>query len=320
MCGGPVGHRAYDVLDLGGEFSQYVRAPLTYHRRVGTSDVIVDVQNGVPFFSTLWTRSPVVCRVHHVHGPQWRLRFSRGIAEVGWALERWAMPLAYRGRPFIAMSPSTALSLGSIGVAPASINVMLNGVDTLPEGAVHRSSEPLFVALGRLVPHKRVDLLLGAWEHVRPHTGGRLVIAGGGPELERLRALAGPGTEVRGAVSEAEKAELLGSAWLLVHGAMHEGWGIVVMEAAAHGTPTLAFDVPGVRDAVAADRTGVLVDDEAELVRQWIALAADPGRRAELGHAAQIRSRDFGWERTIDRFEGLLRATVDGVRATESPA
>jgi glycosyltransferase involved in cell wall biosynthesis len=320
MCGGPVGHRPYKVLDLGGEFSQYARAPVTYHRRVRRSDVIVDVQNGVPFFSPLWARSPVVCLVHHVHGPQWRLRFNRGVAEVGWALERWAMPLAYRRRPFIAMSPSTAESLDSIGVAAASVSVMINGVEMPPGGDVDRYAEPMFVALGRLVPHKRVELLLRAWERVRPVTGGRLVIAGGGPELDRLRALAGLHAEVLGPISEAEKAELLGKAWLLVHGAMHEGWGIVVMEAAAHGTPTLATSKASVRDAVVRDVTGVLVDDEDGLVRQWIALAADPERRSELGDAARARALDFGWAKTVDRFEGLLRSAVDAAPRAESLA
>ncbi len=310
ICGGPVGRHAYRVHDLGGEFEQYVRAPVAYRRRFRDTDVIVDVENGVPFFSPLWSGAPVVCLVHHVHGPQWRMRFNRAVAAVGWALERRAMPLVYRRARFIAMSPSTAAALQQIGVPERSINVLVNGVDIPSSNGDVRSPEPLFVALGRLVPHKRLDLLLRAWDRIRPQVGGRLVIAGGGPELERLRAIAGPGAEVVGPVSEAEKLRLLSRAWLLVHPAMHEGWGIVVMEAAAHATPTLAFDVPGVRDAVRRDVTGVLVDDEDAFVARWIELARDAPRREELGEAALARAHDFSWSRTVERFDEILRAAA----------
>jgi glycosyltransferase involved in cell wall biosynthesis len=307
MCGGPVGRRPYRVHSLGGRFAQYLRAPLAYARNFRDADVVVDVENGVPFFSPIWRRGPVVCLVHHVHGPQWRLHFNRVVAKVGWALERWAMPLAYRRAPFIAISPSTADSLQKIGVPESSINVMINGVDLAPDPSARRGEEPVFVALGRLVAHKRLDLLLRAWERVHASIGGRLVIAGGGPEYERLRAMAGPGAEVVGPVSEEEKQRLLGSAWLLVHPALHEGWGFVVVEAAAHSTPTLGFDVPGVRDAVQPDVSGVLVQDEEEFVERWIELAGDRARREELGRGARERAQQLSWSRTVDQFDELLR-------------
>ena len=310
LCGGPVAERPYAVRDIGGEFGQYVRAPLAYHRHRRDSDVIVDVENGVPFFAPLWSRAPVICLVHHVHGPQWRLRFNDAIAAVGWTLESRLMPRAYRRSPFIAMSPSTADGLRQIGVRERAINVMINGVDIAPDAGRARSPEPLFLALGRLVPHKRIDLLLRAWERVRPHTGGRLVVAGDGPELERLRSLAGEGAELRGAIPEDEKARLLSEAWLLVHPAMHEGWGIVVMEAAAHGTPTLAFDVPGVRDAVERGVTGALADDEDGFVRAWLALAADEQRRNAMGRAALARAHAFSWSATTERFDAILHSVV----------
>lgn len=307
MCGGPVGRRPYRVHSLGGRFAQYLRAPFAYACHSRDADVVVDVENGVPFFSPVWRRAPVLCLVHHVHGAQWQLHFNRVVARIGWALERWAMPLAYRRAPFVAVSPSTADSLRAIGVSASSINVIINGIDLAPTATARRGEEPVFVALGRLVAHKRLDLLLRAWEQVYPRIGGRLIIAGDGPQYERLRGMAGAGAEVVGAVSEEDKQRLLSSAWLLVHPAVHEGWGIVVMEAAAHATPTLAFNVPGVRDAVQPDVTGVLVEDEQAFVDRWLELAGDPARRDELGRGARERARGFSWSHTIDRFDALLR-------------
>jgi glycosyltransferase involved in cell wall biosynthesis len=275
-----------------------------HHRR---ARVVVDVENGIPFFSPLWRRGPVVCLVHHVHGPQWRLRFGRRVAALGWFLERWVMPRVYRRSLFLAVSASTAAALADLGVPAARVRVVTQGIDVRAGArAVAPSGEPLFVALGRLVPHKGVDRLLTAWREVHPVIGGRLVVIGDGPELAALRAREEPGVELRGHVDEDAKWALLEQAWFLVHGAHHEGWGIAVMEAAAVGRPTIGFDVPGLRDSVVDGVTGILVQHEHALAAAWTALAQDPERCARLGAAALERARAHGWDDTLDRVAAVL--------------
>jgi len=153
----------------------------------------------------------------------------------------------------------------------------------------------MFLSLGRLVPHKRIDLLLDLWERVRPETGGILVIAGDGPERARLSARASSGVSFTGPVSESQKNELLGRAWLLVHAALHEGWGSVIMEAAAAGTPTVGFDVPGVRDSVRSGVTGVVATTEDDFRRAWIGLARDETYRERLGRDAHAWAAEHTW-------------------------
>jgi hypothetical protein len=114
--------------------------------------------------------------------------------------------------------------------------------------------------------------------------------------------MAGPGVEFRGYVSDEEKERLLARAWLLVHSAHIEGWGLVVMEAARVGTPTLAFNVPGLRDSVADGESGTLAGTEEDFVERWIALASDPARRADLSAGARRRAAEFPWSRTVDQF------------------
>ena len=297
--------------DLGGTFTQYARAPIAHARHARRDDVLVDVANGIPFFSPLWRRRPVVCLVHHVHTDQWIMHFPRPVSAFGRWLELKAVPVVYRRSGFLAVSGSTADGLVGTGVRPEQIRVVLNGVDVPAAPVPARSAEPLFVALGRLVPHKRIDLLLRVWDEVRPTVGGRLVVAGDGLERQRLAARAGPGAEVVGRISEEEKHDLLSRAWLLVHAASHEGWGIVTMEAAVRGTPTLGFDVPGVRDAVVDGATGVLVSSPSELAARWRELAADPARRERLGAAARERALSCSWDATMDTFlETLAEAAA----------
>ncbi|MBO9531607.1 MAG: glycosyltransferase family 4 protein [Solirubrobacteraceae bacterium] len=307
MCGGPVGPRAYPVHQIGGTYSQYLRAPLAHARWMRGIDVLLDVQNGIPFFSPLWRRRPTVCLVHHVHTQQWAQHFPAPVAALGRTLEGSLMPAVYRRTPYVAVSPGTARDLGGLGIPTEQITVVPNGVDPF-EPTDARSSEPLFLALGRAVPHKRLDLLLRHWERVRPATGGKLVIAGDGPELPRLRALAAndPSVEFTGSISEDEKRRLLSSAWMLVHPASHEGWGMVVLEAGLGRTPTLAYDVPGLCDTVRDGITGRLVTTDDAFASAWIEMARAPEIRATLGDAARGWALGFTWDRTVARLERVL--------------
>src|SRR4029453_15185498 len=146
------------IVETGGTYAQYARAPFEYHRRFRGWDVVVDVENGVPFFSPLWRRGPIVCLVHHVHVDQWKMYFAPPVAWTGRVLERRVMPALYRRKLFVAVSRSTAESLAELGVDPARIRTIEMGCDPVTIRAP-RSTEPLFVALGRLVAHKGLDRL-----------------------------------------------------------------------------------------------------------------------------------------------------------------
>ena len=179
------------------------------------------------------------------------------------------MPRLYRSRSVVAVSDSTARALVSLGMPAANITVVHNGVDVadIGERTVSRADEPTFLAVGRLVPHKRFDLLLRAWAKVQPITGGRLLLAGEGPLRDDLAADLPPSTELLGRVTDEERRSLMEAAWFLVQPSRLEGWGLVVMEAAAASTPTLGFWAPGTSDAVVHGESGILVHTEASSSR-----------------------------------------------------
>jgi glycosyltransferase involved in cell wall biosynthesis len=267
--------------------------------------VVVEVCNGMPFLAPLWSRKPMVCMVNHVHTDLWALRFPPPLSTVGRFMEQRVMPWAHRRSLVLTVSASTALELQSLGVDGGRIRLLHNGVAPAgPPGP--RSSEPLFLALGRLAEYKRIDLLLRLWDRVRPVVGGRLVIAGDGPQRSYLESLAGPGVIFTGRVSEEEKHRLLRAAWLLVHPALIEGWGIVVTEAALRGTPAVGFDVPGLRDSVAHGQTGLLARTEAEFASAWAALALNQGRRAAMGAAARRRASQLRWSTAVHHFSAVI--------------
>ncbi|MEY2568960.1 MAG: hypothetical protein QOE35_3489 [Actinomycetota bacterium] len=311
VCGGPVESHDYRVIEAGERFSQYFKAPAAAMRHCRDADVMIDVANGMSYLTPLWRRRPSICFVNHVHTAQWSQWFNPTLAALGRTIERRVTPRLYRHRLFIAVSPSTADSLMKIGVRADQIRIVPNGVDVLQTPLADKSTEPLFVAVGRLVPHKRFHLLLPMWERVRATTGGRLVIVGEGPERERLEAMAGPGVEFTGYVSEEEKQRLYQQAWLLLHPAEFEGWGLVITEAGSAGTAALGFDVPGVRDSIAHGESGVVVSTPVEMAAEWLALTADPDRRRALEAGARSRAHAYSTTKTVDRFLEVAEEAVD---------
>lgn len=300
--------RPYRSISTGGPHSQYLRAPMVFRHRARPVDVVLDASNGIPFFSPVWQRAPVVSLVHHVHTEQWAMYFRPPLSTLGRWLESSLAPRVYRDRPAIAVSSSTARALQAMGyrrVTTVEMGIAPFEADAEPD------PNPRFVILGRLTAHKRVELALEMWEHVRPITGGELIVIGDGPRRSELAAMAGHGVRFTGRVDEDTKARELAAAWALVHPASHEGWGTVVMEAAAAGVPTIAFDVDGLRDSIVHAETGILAQNRDDFVQQWIRLASDHAWRTRLGAAARTRAQQFPWDSSVERVEEVLAAACD---------
>ncbi|MWA10936.1 glycosyltransferase family 4 protein [Streptomyces sp. BA2] len=312
LCGGPAAFRDYRVVSAGGDLGHYLRSRSAFTRQVGDCDLLVEVCNGMPYLAPLWHRGPTLCLVNHVHTDLWGMRFQGALApaaRLGRRLEHWSLSGAQRGNLLVAVSPSTASALRAIGVERERIRIVHNGVEE--PGPLHpRSDEPMFLAMGRLVEYKRIDLLLRLWERVRPVTGGRLVIVGDGPERERLQQIAGPGVEFKGHVSEAEKHRLLCEAWMLLHPSAVEGWGLVITEAATRSTPAIGFDVPGVRDSIEDGVTGLLARGESSFAAAWCTLALSAERRRGLGKAAGERATSYRWANSVREFQAVASEAI----------
>ncbi len=316
VCAGPVGEHPYRVVANGGRYSQYLTAPVRYLREFRDADLVVDVVNGMPFFSPMWRRGPRLCMLFHVHGEQWERYFPGAVASMFRQIEARGVPLAYQNTHFVTISASSADDLVQLGVRRDAVHVMDLGASVAPQGtATARTQEPQFLYLGRLAKNKRIDLLLDHWERVAPQTGGRLVLAGDGPDREHIeaRVASNPALTsvvVAGRVSEARKAELLSESWLLLHPAEREGWGLTIVEAGLCATPALAYDVAGVRDAIVDGVTGVLAADDDAFVRAWIALAQDDARRNSMGDRAAARAAGFTWDTALETFLGAATAAI----------
>jgi glycosyltransferase involved in cell wall biosynthesis len=314
------GQRARDVdgtvavRRLGGRWTVYPLALVWLLVRRGRLDAVVDCQNGIPFFTPLAVGGArVVQVVHHVHTDQFGVHFPGWLAALGRWLEGPAARRVYRRATTVAVSPSTVEAMRDRLGWRGAVHVVPNGNTAAPGGLPPRAATPTIVCLGRLVPQKRVDRLVGTVAELLDRVPDlRLDVIGGGPEEVALRALAartGGAVVVHGRVGEAEKSRLLGRAWLNVTLSDGEGWGLAVLEAAAHGVPTLCRDVPGLRDSVRQGETGWHVPADlpvADALHRALKDLTDAALAARVARDCRAWAACFDWEVTGVRFAAVL--------------
>jgi len=307
-------HDGRRIVRGGGRLTVYPRAAFGLLMRRRGFDVVVDVQNGVPFWSPAYSGLPVVCVVHHVHHEQWGEVFAPTTAALGWTLESRVAPAVYRNCQYLVVSQSTASDLAAVGVSAERIHVAYSGLDPQPELAEYDpAGPPRLLVLGRLVPHKRIELALTTLKQlIETYPDLTLDVAGQGYHEEELIRFA-ERLEVRdrvrfaGRVSDSEKLQLFSRATVHLLPSLKEGWGLTVVEAAYQGTPTVAFrSAGGTAESIVDRRTGLLADSESDFVNLTSQILADSQLRSLLSHQARIHARAFTWEATTEELERLL--------------
>ncbi|MEV0996944.1 glycosyltransferase family 4 protein [Nonomuraea sp. NPDC050202] len=302
---------------MGGVFSVYPLVLGWLLLRRGRFDAVLDCQNGIPFF-TPWVvrrRTRVLCVVHHVHDRQFGVHMPGWLAAFGRFLEGPVSRWSYRRHASVAVSPSTVRAMRERLGWRGPVHIVPNGVSIAQPVSIEKSPVPRLVCLGRLVAHKRVHLLLDAVAELRERRPDLVVdIVGRGPEEAALRARLPEGVILHGYLPEEDKARLVAQAWLHVSASQGEGWGLSVLEAAALGVPTVAFEVDGLRDAVRPGETGWLLPegpDGGASLAKGIASALD-----ELDHTYTVKCREwaarFSWDRSAERLIALMQGADPG--------
>jgi glycosyltransferase involved in cell wall biosynthesis len=304
----------YDVVRRGSRYSVFPRAiAAELTRRMGPSDGLVEIWNGVPWFSPLWYRGPSITILHHVHGPMWDQIMPPPLAGAGRFLEARLAPPCYRWRDVVTPSEATRQELIGLGMRPDRVTAVDNGVDDFFRPAddpdAVRSPTPLIVAAGRFAPVKRFGLLLEAAAVARRRVPDlQLRIIGDGPlrgELERWARDhdATDWVQLPGHISRIGLRDEYRRAWVVASASLAEGWGLTLTEAAACGVPAVASDIPAHRCSVHDGVTGVLAPPD----RLGDALAdvlTDDQRRRALAAGAVTRARTLTWDASA---LGILR-------------
>jgi glycosyltransferase involved in cell wall biosynthesis len=309
-------HRdGYRVIRKAGRYAVFPRTALSgLIGRTGPRDGLVEIWNGMPFFSPLWAHCPRIVFLHHVHAEMWKMVIKpRPLARVGELIEFKVAPAVYRRARIVTLSQSSKDEIVDLlGLPSANITVVPPGVDPRFSPKGKASDHPLVAAVGRLVPVKQFDRLIAALVRLKArHPQLEAIIVGEGyerPALEAQRraAKATDWLHLPGRLSDAELIDLYRRAWVLASTSAREGWGMTVTEAGACGTPAVVSDIAGHRDAVVDGESGLLVD--GDIAPALDRVLSDDAFRVTLRKGALAHAARFTWDATAT---GTLQALAD---------
>ena len=273
-------------------------------------DLVVDQFHGIPFFTPLYVRTKKLAFIHEVAKEVWWLNpwpkpFNLIPAVIGKIGEPLIFKFLYTQIPFMTVSESTKKDLELFGVK--KVTVVHNGV-SLPEKLPHVSKEKVFtvIYLSALAKDKGIEDAIKAFElfHRRfPRSKFWIVGKGEDSYVLYLKSRCKFG-KFWGFVTERKKFELLARAHVLLNPSVHEGWGLVNIEANSVGTPVVGYKVAGTKDSVIDRKTGILVQEKkvdglvtaVEKIKLGTNWASDCKRWA----------RNFSWYKSVQESLKLL--------------
>ncbi len=265
--------------------------------------MVVDEVNTMPFFTPFWAGIPTFMLIFQLAREVWWYESPFPISAIGYAIEPIYL-LGYRHTPVLTISKSTEQDLRGLGFK-GRITVIPIGIEKVTNASRSKADTATFLYVGRLAPSKRIGHMLQALASFRQASGaGTLWLAGSGSAGYR-RSLVALARRLNvednvvffGKVSVEEKHRLMAEAQALLMTSVREGWGLVVTEANACGTPAIVYDVPGLRDAVRDGITGLVVPPSPSgLARAMLRITADPSLYSQLAERGRAWSESFSFD------------------------
>ncbi len=302
------------IVRAGNRITVYSKAKEYYRKYFSKEkfDVVIDEINTIPFFTPDFVKEKKVALIHQLAREFWFYETPFPLALMGrYFLEnRWLGK--YRNIPTMAVSNSTEQDLLNIGFT--NVSIVPEGIKFKPLKRVPKKENKTLIFVGRLKKAKKPQDAIRAFNNVRKKIpSAKLWIVGDGYYRNKLEKIAGKNVEFFGKVSEKKKLELMRKANAILVPGIREGWGLIVTEANACGTPAIAYDVPGLRDSVEDGNNGLLVFPNSEsMAEAIIKFLSDKELRETLSENALAHSRQFSWDISAKKTLKFLKGVANG--------
>lgn len=311
-----------EIIRKGNKLSTYFEAWRYYKNLTSKPDKVIDSINTICWQTPLYVdQKRRFAYVNQLAKEVFFYELPRPLSSIAYNLENWEYK-TYKTTKFLCYSESVKEDLGSIGVPLKNISTFSLGIDHSRYIKGKKSKDPLFIFVARLVRMKRADLCIEAIKKVgEKYRKAKLAIVGYGPQEIALKKLINKlGLHERVLLVNKDnlyfeknekdsKVKLLQKAWALLLPSVKEGWGMVVTEAAACGTPSIVTDVTGLRDSVVDGKTGFIVSANPtieELADCMSKIIDNNSLRHELEMNAIKWASNFSWEASYREFKKIL--------------
>jgi glycosyltransferase involved in cell wall biosynthesis len=289
-------------------------------------DLIIDQFHGIPFFTPLYIKKPIIAVLQEVAKKAWLKNdlprpLNWILGGIGYVFEPLFFTF-YKKVPFITGSESAAVDLMEMGIDKKNINIIHHGVIIeRPKPMPKKEKTKTIIFLGALAKDKGIEDAIKTFEILNRKDKYKFWIVGkcGEPYLKYLERLVKnlrlkDKTKFFGFVSQEEKKfELLARAHILINPSLIEGWGLVNIEANAMGTPVVAYKSRGLTDSVRDGKSGLFADENTpqSLALKIEFLLSDLKEYKKLSQSAIFWSRNFlDWDKARKKSIALIKETV----------
>lgn len=290
-----------------------------YLKHKNDYDFIVDQFHGIPFFTPLYSKRPKLAVIQETARNVWFLNsFPKPLNWMVGILGYLSEPLIfyfYNNIHFMTGSLSAKADVMKFGIQDKNITVVPHGV-ILPEEGVSKNRGKIrtITYLGILSKDKGIEdaikcfLILNKRSNFNYWVIGRAETEKYKDKVLKLAKPLGKKIKFWGYVSQSQKFNLLAKSYLLVNPSVHEGWGLVNIEANSVGTPVVAYPSSGLIDSVKDNQSGVIVPNGTpEGLSDVIgAILKNEGLYQKLQTGSRIWSKNFSWKKSIGKSLSLL--------------
>lgn len=313
-----------------GLLGVYWQGFLYYKKNEKDIDLIIDEFHGFPFFTPLYSKKPILAVIQETARAVWFLNplpkpINWLVGLIGYLSEpiifllyKHSLLLRNKNVLFMTGSESAKLDVAKMGIPLKNITVVPHGVIIKkPTSMPAKENISTVTFLGILSKDKGIEEALRCFAFLKDKGQFQFWVIGRpetkayGEEIKSLAHDLGLDSAIKfwGFVSQEEKFKLLARAHILVNPSIHEGWGLVNIEANSMGTPVVAFNSPGLVDSVKNGISGLICENNspADLASKISFLLNDKNEYEKLRKEAKIWSQNFSWEKSTKISLQLLK-------------
>jgi len=312
------------MIRVGNKFNFNWVAPYYFKKHLEQNhyDIIIEGIDKIPFFFPLYTKTPVLPLVPHLFGTTAFEEAPFPAAAYVWSMEQF-IPYVYRKCPYyMTYSLSTREDLINRGIQADKIHVAYIALDHnlyRPAETQNNRIPNSLCFVGRIKRYKFIDhgmLAMVKLKEKYPNISYNIV--GRGDNLPQLKSLAeklGLSNNVKfwGFVDESTKVRILQESQIVLYNSVKEGWGLTAIEANACGTPVIASNSPGLREAVKDGVSGYLIEHgNIEQLAEYIdQILGNPSIQQKLYQGSLDWAGTFNWDNTAEKFLEYSYKTIE---------
>jgi glycosyltransferase involved in cell wall biosynthesis len=300
-----------DIIREGNKYTVYSEAKHYLKAYKHHYDLMIDEINTRPFFIPKFVREKqVIALIHQLAREFWFYETKFPLNYIGYYYLEKKWLSKYKDTVTLAVSDSTKIDLEELGFK--RVFIVPNGVNVTPlSNTKEKEANPTIVFMGRLKKAKLPDHALQAFSIIKREIhDAKMWIIGDGSFRKELESFERKDVTFYGYISNEKKYELLSRAHIILVPGVREGWGQIVTEANAMGTPAIGYDIPGLRDSIRHGETGITIMEKTPpaMAQQAISLLRDSDLLSKYSRNALEFSRQFSWDKTVNLFEKVLNS------------